>query len=182
MNGIGKNKNGVTLALLVLLCVAMFFIGRWFESRSHNHSSEEIVEIYEEETEVPDLAPVPRDSVVIRYVEIEVPVEPEQPSAPIDSLIIPKEEISVVVKGDSAEVKIPISQKVYETEDYRAYISGYRAQMDSIFIVQRTTTVKVREPTKQKRFSVGVQAGYGFTPKGFQPYIGVGVSVKLFDF
>jgi opacity protein-like surface antigen len=54
--------------------------------------------------------------------------------------------------------------------------------MDSIFVKQRTNTIHIREPTKQKRFSIGLQAGYGMTPKGFQPYVGLGVSVNLWTF
>ena len=36
--------------------------------------------------------------------------------------------------------------------------------------------------TKQKssRWNVGIQGGVGITPKGVQPYIGVGVSYRLF--
>lgn len=85
---------------------------------------------------------------------------------------------------DSVEVIIPMSQKVYEDSTYRAYVSGYNAKLDSIFVFRRseyiTKTRILRSPPK--RFSVGLQAGYGYTPKGFQPYVGIGVSVNLLSF
>lgn len=84
---------------------------------------------------------------------------------------------------DSVDVLVPITQKVYEDSTYRAYVSGFNASLDSIFVYRRTeyiTNTRVVK-SKPKRFSIGVQAGYGITPKGFQPYVGVGVSVNLFN-
>ena len=84
--------------------------------------------------------------------------------------------------NDSVSISIPITQSRYETDDYRAYVSGYNARLDSIFVTSRQTVVRIRDPAKKKRFSIGIQAGYGMTPKGFQPYLGLGVSVNLFNF
>lgn len=134
-----------------------------------------------------DTAPQPRDSVVIRYELVSVPItKPPDVSSNVDSLPdsqIQTDSISVVkVSEDSVSVTIPITQKLYETEDYRAYISGYNARLDSIFVNSKSTVVRIRDPAKPKRFSIGLQAGYGMTPKGFQPYVGIGVSVNLFGF
>lgn len=175
-------KKTHALAIALLLCAAFFFIGRGCSSCTPYHSSDEeiVVEQVETVSVVADTAPVPRDSVVIKYRYVEVPLTPPPQDTVSGRPIV--NDIAVVVNGDSAEVQIPITQTKYETDDYRAYISGYQARMDSIFINQRTTTIKVREPKQMPRFSVGVQAGYGMTPKGFQPYIGIGVSVNLFNF
>lgn len=86
--------------------------------------------------------------------------------------------------ADSADVTVERRQLVYRGEDYEAYVSGFRASLDSLKVFRR---LEIRErtvapPVKNKRFSVGLQAGYGYTPRGFQPYIGVGVSVNLFSF
>lgn len=177
-------KKSTIVIVALILCVASFFIGRLCQSGSIIPNSEEVVvDSTTTETMVSDLAPAIRDSVVIRYQYEKVPITP--PPKDTDTLasdIMPQpESLLVVDQGDSAAVVIPITQKVYETEDYRAYISGYHATMDSIFITSRTTTVRVREPTKPKCFSVGLQAGYGMTPKGFQPYVGIGVSVNLWS-
>lgn len=178
-----KQRHNIgSLAILILLIVIVYLLGRWSKTQHECNllHQEEVVEVIDEVKEVTDTTPIVRDSVVINYVYVDVPVTPQIEDtirAPVNM-----EEISVVVKGDSASVQIPITQKVYETEDYRAYISGYQARMDSIFFMQHTTTIKVREPAKKKRFSVGVQAGYGFTPKGFQPYVGIGVAINLASF
>lgn len=85
---------------------------------------------------------------------------------------------------DSVEVVIPMSQRVYEDSTYRAYVSGYNAVLDSIFVFRRSeyiTKTRIHE-SRPKRFSVGLQAGYGYTPKGCQPYVGLGVSVNLLSF
>ena len=83
-------------------------------------------------------------------------------------------------KTDSVDVAIPITQSVYENNLYRAYVSGYRASLDSLFIYQPTQIVRIRE--KPKRWGVGIQTGYGISPKGFQPYIGIGITYNLFYF
>lgn len=178
-----KKLSYVTVALI--LCAVSFFIGRSCQSGSVIPSSEAVgVDSTTSETTIPDLAPSIRDSVVVRYQYEVVPVSPppECPDSASSVVLPPPDTIAVVERGDSAEVIIPITQKVYETENYRAYISGYRATMDSIFIRQQTTTIRIREPTKPKRFCIGLQVGYGMTPKGFQPYAGIGVSVNLWSF
>lgn len=167
-----------------ILCVASFYFGRSCRPGSVIPDSKyEVVDIITTDATLSDLAPAIRDSVVIRYQYETIPVTP--PPEPGDTAVIPlppPDNVTVVEYGDSAEIIIPILQKVFEGENYRAYISGYRATMDSIFVKQRTNTIHIREPTKQKRFSIGLQAGYGMTPKGFQPYVGIGVSVNLWTF
>lgn len=107
--------------------------------------------------------PVPADSVVVRYIA---------KSLPIDSAT--KQD-----RSDSVKVQIPISQKVYEDTLYRAYVSGYEPNLDSITIKQRTTYITRTIRDKESRFRIGLQAGYGLTPKGMMPYVGVGLSYRL---
>lgn len=80
---------------------------------------------------------------------------------------------------DSADVRVPCLQAVYAGGGYRAYVSGYRPRLDSIILhrptVERIQTVAVR----QRRLGIALQAGYGFTPKGLQPYVGVGISWRI---
>lgn len=107
--------------------------------------------------------PVPVDSFVVRYIA---------KSLPIDSAT--KQD-----RSDSVKVQIPISQKVYEDTLYIAYVSGYEPNLDSITIKQRTTYITHTIRDKESRFMIGLQAGYGLTPKGMQPYVGVGLSYRL---
>ncbi len=85
---------------------------------------------------------------------------------------------------DSAYVELPRSQAVFEGESYRAYVSGYKPRLDSLALFRSTAAVSVVQPEarRERRFSVGLQAGYGITPKGLQPYIGLGISVTLARF
>lgn len=110
--------------------------------------------------------PVPVDSIIIRYATKSLAVARD--SATTKHLV-----------SDSVKVQIPISQKVYEDTLYRAYVSGYEPNLDSITIKQRTTYITHTIRDKESRFGIGLQAGYGLTPKGMMPYFGVGLSYRL---
>lgn len=118
--------------------------------------------------------PVPKDSVILKYVSVKLPTSVPKTR---DSLGNLPESVP-----DSMNVDIPITQNVYKDSTYTAYISGYRAQLDSL-IFQReheeTTIIKWKKP---KRWNVGIHAGCGATPNGLEPYIGIGVSYNLFSF
>ena len=87
------------------------------------------------------------------------------------------------VSGGSAAI-IPIESVIYkdstENAKYEAYLSGYKARLDSITIncLQTETTIRIKEPPR--RFGVGVQLGVGLSAQGVAaPYIGVGVHYRL---
>lgn len=111
------------------------------------------------------------DTVVIRQPEVMV----------VRSLEPRKARLAVVAETadtDSALVSVPIEQHEYHGEGYRAWVSGYAPALDSIAIERSIT---VMQPTcGQRRWSVGLQAGVGLTPHGVEPYIGVGVSFRLY--
>ena len=97
------------------------------------------------------------------------------------------EDMGEKVTPDSAEVIVPITQTVYEDSTYTAYVSGYRASLDSLIfrMPREVTTITNTHYQKPKRWSVGIQGGYGMTLKGtpqFAPYVGIGVSYNLFSF
>lgn len=87
------------------------------------------------------------------------------------------------VPGDTVRdtVYLPITQKIYKDSLYTAYVSGYRAKLDSIEVYSKMQTVFVRERAKRKRFGLGVQAGYGFSGNKATPYVGVGVSYNFWE-
>lgn len=118
--------------------------------------------------------PVAVDSVVIRYVAAKMSVASTQ-----DSVIRLEE------PRDSAEVAVPITQKVYRDTAYTAWVSGYMPSLDSISIRQSTHYVTETVPARRKRWGVGVHAGYGVTAERnprFAPYIGIGITYNLFNF
>lgn len=129
--------------------------------------------------------PVAKDSTVVRYVTRTVPVAAQSYRAPRDTTSVKNDRevmppLYASASSDSAAVVLPITQMVYSDTDYRAWVSGYEPQLDSIKVFPRTVTVRETIYKPPNRFSVGVQAGYGITPKGLQPYIGVGVGVRIF--
>ena len=91
----------------------------------------------------------------------------------------------VSVQHDTVEVLVPMEQKHYSDSLYDAYVSGYRANLDSLHVYPVTkvitTTLTVREKTK--RWGIGPQIGVGLSPKGAAvPYVGVGISYNLIVF
>lgn len=99
----------------------------------------------------------------------------------VDSIPVP---VVIPVLGDTIRdtVYLPITQKVYRDSLYTAYVSGYRAKLDSIEVYGRTNTITIRERAKRSRWGLGVQAGYGWIGNRTGPYVGVGVSYNLFLF
>lgn len=80
-------------------------------------------------------------------------------------------------------VRIPIESKTYQDSTYRAVISGYRTNLDTIQVYPiHTYTTITNMITKQKRFNIGVQAGVGYGCFNKKPdvYLGFGVSYRLY--
>lgn len=82
-------------------------------------------------------------------------------------------------QNDSVEVELPIEQKVYSDSLYKAWVSGFDARLDSIYIYQPTRYITIKTTEQQSQWSWGVQGGVGITPKGLQPYIGLGFQFKF---
>ena len=131
-----------------------------------------------------DSVPVVRDSVVVRVVERTLMrAEAESHEAKLRGTVA--EDIGDTLRvdgGDSVRVVVPISQMVYEGEDYKAYVSGFEARLDSIFVDRRTVTVSKSVCRKPPRVSVGIVGGvgYGVMHRQADCFVGVGVSLRLF--
>lgn len=73
--------------------------------------------------------------------------------------------------------------KEYKDSTYYARISGINAFLEEIRVFPRTVTNYINTTEKvyiqPLKWSIGLQGGYGITPKGLQPYIGVGFSYQL---
>lgn len=115
---------------------------------------------------IPYRVAIPFDSVVLRYADVSLPMSQQA-----------KDTVLLTVY-DSVMVSVPIVQKEYKDSAYHAWVSGYRPNLDSIYIYRPTTQI-VQTITKQKRWGLGVQAGMGITNNKIQPYIGLGVSYNI---
>ena len=172
----------VTIAVVAVLMVLSGALG-WYAAY---HNMETSVHSDTVRTEVIDtihyFKPVPKDSVVVRYVTKALPVSSRENSEARDT-----EMVAMLSQhtghGDSVAVEIPITQKKYETEAYRAYVSGYEPSLDSIFVYQKTVTerVVVTQQAKLQRIGVGVVTGVGYGVINKKPdvYVGVGAYLRL---
>ena len=103
----------------------------------------------------------------------------------IDTLRLPVPITDTLMLHDTVLVHLPIEQRQYSDPRYTAWVSGYRPQLDSIQIYQRSgdITKEVNAITKSKRWGIGLQAGYGvsFSNKQIKatPYIGIGISYNI---
>lgn len=78
---------------------------------------------------------------------------------------------------DSVFVKIPIEQKVYETEDYKAIVSGYKPSLD--YMEVRAKEIHINSETVRKtKWGLGFSLGYGIAQKP-SPYIGVSLNYNI---
>lgn len=154
-----------SIALLIVALCAIYLLN---ENRKlkNVHQGVDTVEYIET---IPYLKPIPVDSVILRYETVKLPVSDNKLPDSVHKL------------PDSVQVQIPIQQKIYEDSSYTAYVSGYNPSLDSIFIYPRHDVITITKIAKEKRkrWNIGIQAGYGYTPKGFQPYVGIGGSYNF---
>lgn len=160
------------------LITTTVFVGLFLGLQKCSYTSEEpeshkATEVINDTIPVFIMAPTPKDSVVLRYETVKVPVFDTIRPLNADTLIT-----------DSITVEIPITQKVYEDSVYQAWVSGYKPSLDSIKVFQSVTTIthtitNTEIRYKTKRWGIGVQAGIGVTPNKVEPYIGIGVTYNI---
>ena len=161
------------LSLLAALAFALLFF--WFGWR---------VGYKEKPTDEPKA-----DTVIVTRIDtffFERPTEIVRYVTRHDTIFSTDTAIKIVfdtISGGSAAI-IPIESAIYkdstENAKYEAFLSGYRANLDSIRIecLQTETTIRIQEPPR--RFGVGFQLGVGMSAQGVAaPYLGVGVQYRI---
>lgn len=86
----------------------------------------------------------------------------------IDSILVP--------------VNVPIETKVYQDSNYRAIISGYRANLDSISIFNKNQIQyinKIIYKTKKWSINPAVGVGYGAFSKKIDVYVGFSLNYNF---
>ena len=105
----------------------------------------------------------PKDSFIVKWKPVYLPVH--------DTI-----DVHDTTKiRDSILVDVPITEKTYEGEYYHAVIKGFQPELVEMWIKQKETKITVPY-RKRWSFTVGPQVGVGYTPEGFQPYAGVGLT------
>lgn len=96
--------------------------------------------------------PVPRDTVVLRYV--------------------------TVTKTDTV---MAVTQVHYADTAYEAWVSGIEPRLDSLRLLRPVTAITLPAPPP-RRWHLGVTAGMGLTPRGAEPYVGIGITYSILSF
>lgn len=127
------------------------------------------------------IIPEPRitiDTVVVREtIRDTIPVPQIRYIARIDTVFMS-------VPGDTVkiEVAVPIERKVYQTDDYRATIEGFRPSLIDMEIYRQTqyvTQTEIQRIPVKKRWGLGIQVGYGYNFDRFYPYVGMGIQYNF---
>jgi len=125
---------------------------------------------------IPYYYPQAIDGTVVRYVTKFLPMVRRDT---IDHFA----EVSNMVY-DTVAVEVPIESKHYHGNEYDAWVSGYEPSLDSIKVYQKTEyiTETVTKSKPPNRFTVGLQGGYGygFKSKTWEPYVGLGIGIRIF--
>ena len=195
-------KNIIAVLLVAAFIASLYLNVRFCMMRRESIAVSDTTRVTIFDT-IPYPMPVPKDSLVIRYITEKLPVSTETENFSTKNSdfstgngniaqenITGNGNISSDNIPDSIAVDIPITQKVYEDSMYRAYVSGYRPSLDSLIIFPRhditTVTNGYTYPkSRQKRWGIGIHVGYGMTmgrTPQFTPYIGFGISYNLITF
>lgn len=157
-------------AIIVLLVCVMGYLKYAFDNES------ESVVLHTDTIYIHDTTfvrnPIATDSMVVRYKKVF-----------LRSILTDSVHDTIFERmRDTMFLSLPIIQKEYSDSTYKAWISGYDVKLDSILIFRQHQIIKedVILPASAKRFYFGLQGGVGITPRGVQPYIGIGVSYNIF--
>lgn len=121
---------------------------------------------------------IERDTIIVRdTIRQYYPKEVERVVVRTERVEVPIVRCDTI--RDTMWVDVSIESREYKSEEYFAIIEGYNPMLKYIEVYPRTAYINSTETIKKRKHwgvGIGVQGGYGFTPKGWQPYAGVGVS------
>lgn len=192
--------------LVLLICSVLWNGGKGLNGHKEKSVVPDTVRVTVVDT-IPYYKPVPKATLSLGNITAKLPVSvpklPENVPNIQDSTHIPSKSVPYIdnetnshtkedckkqyenTVPDSIDVQIPITQTKYEGDTYTAYVSGYNASLDSLILRMPHETMTITKRPKPKRWSIGIQVGYGMTWGGtpqFAPYVGVGISCNLFSF
>lgn len=84
--------------------------------------------------------------------------------------------------GKDSVVTLPITQKYYSTDNYQAWVSGYKPNLDSIYtfnkVVTKTITNTETKTVYPKTTDVFLDAGCNYINNKFAPFVGASLKLK----
>ena len=88
-----------------------------------------------------------------------------------------------IVRRDT--IYLEMEQRVYEDEEYKAFVSGFQPRLDSIYVYPKTIyETKVSTRKEWRQFTYGVQLGVGVvmpfnSSPSFGGYLGFGIGYNF---
>lgn len=162
--------------IIAIVCFCGMLFGAYIMGRKSVH-------VVTESTKVIDTVKVFAPTLVAtqsRVVEVRVP---KLVFVPADTVV---REVFVPVGDDSVKIQVNVETREYRDSSYYAVVSGaaiggIRPTLDYIE-TYNTTINTVQTVRKRPKFAFTAGIGYGYTPKGFQPYAGVNFGFVLWSF
>ena len=150
------------LSLILLACIA-FFLG-WL-TRPYQEKNNAL------EAKNDTVTVVRRDTVSVSY---QIP----QYVRTTDSVYITLRDTTVVRYRDTATISLPVTQKYYSSDNYRAWVSGYEPRLDSIMTFNKTVTKTVTKEVEHKTTDLYIDAGSMMIKGDLAPNMGLSVKFR----
>lgn len=158
-------RSTIILVLAFILAIIASFVAGGIVGRRHAKRPSNRPDTIYINTWRPESINKPKDSLFVKTKLVFLPVP-----LPVHDTI-PVHDTTAV--RDSVLVEVPIVEKVFPGENYRAVVRGFNPELVDIWVNERQTIIRV--PYLERwSFTIGPQGGVGLTPKGVQPYIGFG--------
>ena len=184
---IRKVKDILAIVLVIVACMAAgAYLHKCQSPPGDNIPGREAIEtdtitIYDT---IPYIEPAPVHSQQVGSKKVTIPTSyidrgiENLPDIRADTAELTSADVEVTTP-DSLTLQLPITQNVYEGEDYKAYVSGMYPSLDSLFVYPRREIVTIKKPPK--RWHIGPTVGFGYTPHGFEPFIGVSLTFSIIE-
>ncbi|GAY31531.1 DUF6808 domain-containing protein [Prevotella sp. MGM2] len=184
---IRKVKDILAIVLVIVACMAAgAYLHKCQSPPGDNIPGREAIEtdtitIYDT---IPYIEPAPVHSQQVGSKKVTIPTSyidrgiENLPDIRADTAELTSADVEVTTP-DSLTLQLPITQNVYEGEDYKAYVSGVYPSLDSLFVYPRREIVTIKKPPK--RWHIGPTVGFGYTPHGFEPFIGISLTYSIID-
>lgn len=151
-----------SISLILISCV-MFFLG-WLANGYLSKKSST-------ETKT-DTFMVTRTDTVFTVKPIPYKMEVK------DSVYLRLHDTVTVHYKDSQTISLPITQKYYDSDNYKAWVSGYEPRLDSIMTFNKTVTKTVTKEVEHKTTDLYIDAGSMMIKGDLAPNMGLSVKFR----
>lgn len=125
-------------------------------------------------------------TIVVRYDTVKITKPTYISQKVVDTLLVPITD--TLRHNDTLYVPIPKTQRYYAKDSlYRAWVSGYKPNLDSIYVFPKTIYQNITNTVYKKntRWGIGFSAGYGIglaNPVKTAPFVGISLNYNFIRF